>query len=44
MNIDDDQEQDHFFRINLVNRVESLNQMRRRIDMPPAFAHVYEQF
>ena len=44
MNVDADQELDHFFRIALVNRVQSLNQMRRRSDMPPAFAHVYEQF
>jgi hypothetical protein len=44
MNVDDDQGQDHFLRIDLVNRAQSLNEMRRRIDMRSPLAHGCEQF
>src|SRR6266545_4428397 len=43
MNVDDNQGQDHFFRIDLVTRAQSLNEMRRRIDMRSPLAHAPEQ-
>ncbi len=33
MNVDDDQGQDHFFRIDLVTRAQSLNEMRRNMSL-----------
>ena len=44
MNVDDDQGQDHFFRIDLVNLAQSLNKMRWRIDVRSPLAHVREPF
>jgi hypothetical protein len=44
MHIDNDQRQEHFFRVDLVDGAEAFNEMSRRIYVRSPLAHVREQF
>ena len=44
VHIDNDQRQNHFFQVDLVNRPKSLDEMRRRINVRSPLADMREQF
>ena len=44
MHVDNDQRQDHFFRVDLVDGAQAFDEMRRRIDVRTPLADVREEF
>jgi hypothetical protein len=44
MHIDNDQRQDHFFRVDLVDGSQAFDKMRRRIEVGAPLADVREEF
>ena len=44
VHVDHHQRQNHFFRIDLIDRAQSFDEMRWRIDMRSPLAHMREQF